>query len=146
MEAQAPGEETVAVGDVDHIPPMHPSGRQDPGHEFPPGFQVSSGIAHGGGFAGSAGRGVEAHHLLHGHGKHAKRVIVPDILLGGEGHVFQVRQGAEITWFKSHMVQVLAVEGDQMIDPFHHSLEPTELHGLEVFPRQSFVILVTDHR
>jgi hypothetical protein len=59
--------------------------------------------------------------------------------------VLQVRQGAEIFWFEPHLVQVLAVEGDQMIDPFHHSLEPTKLHGFKLFPRQRFVILVTDH-
>ena len=36
---------------------------------------------------------MDAHDVLHGHGQHAKGVVIPDVVLGGEGDVLDVRQG-----------------------------------------------------
>ena len=145
MEAQAPGEEAVAVSHVDDVAPVQAGCRQNPGHELAPGVQVPGGVAHGGGLAGGAGRGVDAHHLLHGHREHFKGVIVPDVLLDGERQVVQVGQGAKLLGFEAGFIQALAVEGHQVVDPLHHGLEPAQLQGLKLFPGQGFVILVSNH-
>src|SRR5690606_22313187 len=81
---EATGEQPVPVGDV-HLVPGAATGRADrAGHHFGPGLQITVGVTHHGGFAGGAAGGVQPADLLLRNGEHAERVVLPQVLLGGE--------------------------------------------------------------
>ena len=63
------------------------------------------GVAHHGGLAGGAGRGMHPHHLLARHRKHAKRVVGAQVVLGGERELRQVGQRAQILGMHTGVVE-----------------------------------------
>ena len=69
------------------------------------------------------GAGVDSDDLVHGHGEHAEGVVVPQVLLGGEGQQLEVGQGADMFGFHSHFVHAAAIEGHQVVNPLHHRLQ-----------------------
>ncbi len=89
---------------------------------------------------------MDPHHLLHGHREHAEGVIVPQVLLGGEGQLLEVGQGADMFRFYSHLVHAPAIEVHQVVDPLHHRLQAFKLQGLQGLPGHGFVLHVSDHR
>ena len=77
-------------------PLVRPGGDEGAGHQFGPGLDILLGVAHHGGLAGGAGRGVDPDDLLQGRGKEPVGIGVPHVLLGGEGEPLQVGQGLHI--------------------------------------------------
>ena len=88
---------------------------------------------------------MDAHDLVHGGGEHAEGVVVPQVLLGGEGQQLEVGQGADMSGFDSHFVHAAAIEGHQVIDALHHRLQASELYRLQGFPGHSFVFDIAYH-
>ena len=127
MDPQAPGEQAITVSDVDDIAPVGAAGGQSPGHQLRPGFQVPLGIGHGGGLAGGAGRGVNPHDLVHGGREHAEGVIVPQVLLDGQGQQANIFQSADVFRLDPQLIHAPAIERHQMVNPFHHRLQAPEL-------------------
>jgi hypothetical protein len=84
VQAEAAGEQTVAVGVLQHVAGLHAAGGQRAGDEVGPQRHVAGRVADRGGVAGRARRGVHAHHALAGYGEHAERVVVAQVDLGGE--------------------------------------------------------------
>ena len=66
---------------------------------------------------------MNSHDLVHGRGEHAEGVVVPQVLLGGEGQQLEVGQGADMFGLNPHFVHAAAIEGHQMVDPLHHGLQ-----------------------
>ena len=96
MGAEAAGEQPVAVGDVDDVARPAAGGVDRAGHQVGPHVDVGLGVADDGRLAGRAARGMDAHHLLARHGEHAVRVVVAQVLLGGEGKPREVGQRPEV--------------------------------------------------
>ena len=96
MGAEPAGEQAVAVSDVDLVGGAAAGGADRARHQQRPGVDVAFGIADDGRLAGGAARGVDAHDIGHRHREHAERIILPQILFGGErkfgeiGKLFQV--------------------------------------------------------
>ena len=89
VQAEAAGEQAVAVGVLQHVAGLHAAGRQGAGDEVGPEGDVAGRVADRGRVAGRARRGVHAYQSVAGHGEHAERVVVAQVDLGGE------RQGAQ---------------------------------------------------
>ena len=107
VRAQAAGEETVAVGHVDHVAASS-AGRMDgTGDEVGPGVDVVLRVADDGRLAGRARRRVDADHLFARHGEHAERVVGPQILLGRERELREVGQLPQVVGMHAGRVEGL---------------------------------------
>ena len=75
------------------MPGRQPAARIDRAITLAQIVEVVLGIADHGRLAGGARRGVDAHDLLRGIGEHAERVVVAQVVLGGEGEPGEVGEG-----------------------------------------------------
>ncbi|MNS53251.1 hypothetical protein D3C72_860020 [compost metagenome] len=110
MRAKPAGEQAVAVGDM-HLVTLAPTrGTDRAGDHVGPGVDVVLGVAHHRRLAGGATGGVQAHHLLLGHGEHAVGVVVAQVVLAGEGELRQVFQALEVVGVGAALGKALAVQ------------------------------------
>ena len=132
---QGPGEQAVAEADLDDVLLGDANGGDQAGHKVRPVVDVLFCVGPHRGLARGAGAGVDAHDVLHGHGQHAEGVVVPDVVLGGEGDVLDVRQGLDLLpGGDARRPQPLVVEGDVVVAVVHHPAQPLQLQGLDVRP------------
>ena len=143
VQAQGAGEQAVAKGDLDDVVAGDAAGGDDAGHEIGPVFNVLFGVGAHRGLARGARGGVDAHDVLHGHGQHAEGVVIPDVVLGGEGDVLDVRQGFNlIPAGDAGLAQALVVEGDVVVAVVHHPLEAPQLQGFNIRPLHGFYVFL----
>ena len=109
VRAQAAGEQAIAVADVHHIARFGAAGPDAARHHGGPGVDVARRVAHHGGLAGGAAGGMDARALLPWHGKHAKRVTVAQIELGGERKLGQIAQAFAVIGVHARCVELGAV-------------------------------------
>ena len=142
MQPQAAGEQAVAKGDLDDVVAGDAAGGDDAGHEIGPVFNVLFGIGAHRGLARGARRGVDADDVLHGNSQHAEGVVVPDVILGGEGDVLHIRQDLDLVPAgDARRPQALVVKGHVIVAVIHHAAQALQLerfdirapHGLDVF-------------
>ena len=96
VQAQAAGEQAVAVADLAHIV-GGAAGRHDgPGAAVVPQVHVVLGVIDHHPAAGGAGGGMDAHAILQGHGQQPRGVLVPQIVLGEEGQLMQVLDALDV--------------------------------------------------
>jgi len=88
---------------------------------------------------------MNAHHIVHGNGKHAVGIIVPQILFGGEGQPLQIFQTLEVAGADSRFVEFLSIEWHRRIDPLGGYLQTAQLNRFERFAGQGFELDVIDH-
>ena len=106
------------------------SGANRAGNHIGPGVDVVLGIAHHRRLAGGAAGGVQAYDLIHGHGKHAVRVVVAQVVLGGEGELGQVRQGRDVVRVNAQCIEALTVQRHVVV-------------GVAQAPAQAFELVFT---
>ena len=90
MRAQAAGEQAVAVGHMHHVAGPPTCGADAARTQVGPGVDVVLRVADHRGLAGRARRCVDARDLRARHREHAERVVVAQVLLGGERKLGQV--------------------------------------------------------
>ena len=164
VEAEAAGEQAVAVGVVQDVAGARPGGGHAARHQIGPHVEVLARVADDGGLAGGARRGMEAHHLVARHGEHAERVGGAQVVLHGEGEAGEVVEALEVAGLDAGGVEAFAVEGHVVVGvpddlPELGELQLGELfasHGLDVgrehvgvavpavHGRGSFTVGVTD--
>jgi hypothetical protein len=111
VRAQAAGEQAVAIAHMHHVARPRAAGADAARHHVGPGVDVVLRVAHHRGLAcGAAGR-MDAHALLARHGKHAERVAVAQVLLGGEGELRQIGQAAAVVGVHARRIELGAVDG-----------------------------------
>ena len=115
VQAQAAGEEAVAVGVLQQVAGPDAAGGQRTSDEVAPHLDVGARVADGGGIAGGAGRGVHAHDLVARPGEHAEGVVVAQVDLGGEGQADEVGVSGHVAWLDARLIQLLAVEGHVVV-------------------------------
>ena len=97
VEAEAAGEQPVAVGVVDHHAGPDAGHRHAPRHQLGPRLQVAPGVADNGGLAVAAARRLHPDELLPLHRQQAERIARPQVGLGSKRDPGQVGQGADVT-------------------------------------------------
>ncbi|MCY1260404.1 hypothetical protein D9M70_86500 [compost metagenome] len=110
VRAEAAGEQAVAVGNVHFVATMATSGADRARNHVGPGVDVVLGVADHGRFAGGAAGRVQAHDVVHRHGKHAVGVVVPQVGLGGEREFRQVVQGLDVVRVHAQRIEALTVQ------------------------------------
>ena len=92
MEAEAAGEEAIAVGDVHHVAGSRAGGAQAAGDEAGPHLKIGLCVANHGGDAGGAARRVDADDLLARHREHAEGIVAAEVFLDREREPCEVVQ------------------------------------------------------
>jgi len=82
---------------------------------------------------------VDTGHLVLRHREHAERVLLAQVLLGGEGEVAQVAQFAQVGGVDACFVELALVQGDPVVGVGHGVLQPLELQGLEFVAGNGFL-------
>ena len=88
---------------------------------------------------------METDDAAHRDGEQAEGVVVPEVLLRGEGEPFEIVQGFDVVRLDAGLVEGPPVKADGMVDPLDDLLEPLELQGLQHLARQCFELFVVDH-
>ena len=96
VEAEPAGEEAVAVGVLGNVVGADPGGPEVAGHALGPLVQVFGRVGAGDRLAGGAGRGVHPHDLLHRHRAQAEGVVVPQVVLDGEGKFGHILEALDV--------------------------------------------------
>ena len=78
---------------------------------------------------------MEAHDAAHRNGKHAEGVVVPEVLLRGEGKSFQIVEGFQIVRLDAGLIKGPPVKAHGMVNPLDDLLEPFELQGFQYLAR-----------
>src|ERR1039458_9792277 len=96
MQAEAAGEQAVAVGDLNDVAVMHAARREAAKHGPRPVIEVFLRVGHYNRFAGGAARRVKTHDLRHRAGAKAERIRVAQVRLDRERQFDDVVNRAQI--------------------------------------------------
>ncbi|MOA12124.1 hypothetical protein D3C78_1320930 [compost metagenome] len=110
MGAQTAGEQAVTVGDL-HLVATPAARRADrAGDHVGPGVDVVLRVTNHGRLASGAAGGMQAHDVVHRHGKHAIGVVVAQVVLAGEREPGQVVQRFQVVRVHAQAVEALLVQ------------------------------------
>ena len=129
VRAKPAGEQAVAIGDMDLVAPFA-AGRADRArHQGRPGFDVGLGIADHRRLARRAARCVDAHDVVHRHGEHPERIVLPQVVLGRERKPDQVGKRPEIARMHACGVKRLPVVRHALVGARQRAAQAHELQG-----------------
>ena len=138
VRAQTAREQTVAIGHMHHVAPSAPGRADAAGHQVGPAVDVALRVAHHRGLARGAGRGVDAHDLITRHGEQAERVVGPQVSLGSEGELRQIRQGLAVRRVHTLGIESLAVVRHLVVGVLQGPLQALQLQGLQLVAAGTF--------
>ena len=124
---QAAREQAVAIRDGEGVLTAYAIGGQTARHTLAPDADVLAGIAHDRGITGGAGRSVDADDFALRGGLQAEGIIVPQILLGREREFHDIIDRADVAWGEVHLLELVAVERDIVVDILHNLVQPLAL-------------------
>ena len=131
VRAEAAGEEAVAVGHVHDVAGAAAGGADRARDERRPHVDVGLRVADHGGLARRTRRRVHADDALARHGEHAERIVVAQILLGGEREARQVGEGVEIRRMHASQIEGAPVVRHVLVGVAQAPAQPLELQRLQ---------------
>ena len=143
--AEAAGEEAVAIRHGEGVAAPHAISGEGPRHAFRPYLQVAPGVAHDGGIARGARRGMHAHYLRRRCGLQAVGIVVAQVLLGGEGQFCDVVDRMDVGRGDVHGLHLLTVEGHVAVHQSHQFLQPLALQMVHLVAAHALLVLVPNH-
>ncbi len=135
MRPQPAGEETVPVGYMYRVARSPPGGSNRSSDELRPRPQVVGRIAYDRRPSRGAGGCVNAGHLRPRHGKHAERIVVPQVHLGGDGEPGQVCKGVTVVGVHTGGHEGSPVVGHVEVGVPQRPLQALQLQGLDFISR-----------
>ena len=135
MDAEAPGEEPVAIGVVQQVAAPQPRGAQRPRDHRGPGVEIPLGVAHHRRLARGAGGGVDPRHPLTRDGEHAEGVVVAQVRFHGEGELRQVLERGQVVGMHPGRVEAGAVMRDVVVGMPQRPAHPVELQRRDLVAR-----------
>ena len=138
VEAQAAGEQAVAIADVDEVLVGAAAAHNGAGGAAGPDVQVVLGVGHHGLLACGAGGGVDPGQVVPGHGDKPEGIGVPQILLGGKGELLQVVDGLDVLGTQPYLVKFFLVEGHVLVAVLDHLHQPLGLDLAQRLPGGAF--------
>ena len=82
---------------------------------------------------------------FHRDGEQPVRVVVPHVLLQGEGKEFQIVQRLHVGRLDALFVETAAIEGDIGVNATAQVLKATQLDFPNLLPRHRFLVYVENH-
>ena len=141
MDAEAAGEQAVAVGDLNQGLFGGAGGGQGAGHDFRPDAEVAVGITDDRVFAGRAAGRVQADDFRQRYGEQPVRVVVAHVLLGDERQFADVINRADLFRQQSGFLHLFPIKGNLPVNAAHLLHQPGGLqlshlsagHGFDWF-------------
>ena len=133
VEAEAAGEESVAVGDLDHVARADAVHREAAHRAVLPNLNVLYRVRDADGFARGARGAVEADDFVHRRAAEAHRVLVAEIHLLREGQQLDVGERLDVLGPHAALLAALAEEGHALVGVLHRPLEAVQLERAEGF-------------
>ena len=127
MRTQPAGEQTVAIGHMNHVARLAARSANGARHQIGPDVDVFLGVAHHRGLARGAAGGMDARDLLTRYGKQTKRVVVAQVLLGGEGELGNISQRFQVRRVHAFGVKGFAVMRHVVIGVLHRPAQALQL-------------------
>ncbi len=81
---------------------------------------------------------MHAHHLLHRYGKHAERIVIAQILLGGAREFFDVLQFFEVIRVNARFIEFAAIHRHIFVGVIESPLQALRLQCLQLVQRCFF--------
>ena len=138
MEAQAAGEQAIAIAHMDKVLMGAAGAHNGTGSAAGPDVQVVLGIGHHRLLASGAGGSMDPGQVVPGDGNQAKGVGIPQVLLGGEGQLGQIVDGLDVLGLEADLVEPLFVQGHIFIAALDHVPQPLGLGLPQGFPGGAF--------
>ena len=138
-------EQSVAVADGKDVLTCDPVSRESPGCAFTPYLQVSACVTHYRRIPGSPGRSVEPDYFRLAGSLETRRIVVPEVLLGGKRQFPDVFYRPDIIGCHVQCLHLFPVERHVVVDQFHEFVKPFPLQIGHFVPAHAFFILVPDH-
>src|SRR5690606_12571061 len=91
-----------------------------------------------GGLSRRSAGGVDAAHLLFGNREHAERVVLAQVLFGGERELGEVGRLAAVVGVHAGRVELRAVEGNVVVGVPEGPAQAFELKGAQLVDAQPF--------
>ena len=144
MDAESSGKKAVAKGDLEEVVMGNTRRYKNAGDQIGPGPDVLARVADDQGFAGCAGRRMNADHLAQGNRKHPVGIVRLHIVLGREGQTRQVGQRPHILRDDPEIQELLPIKGDVLVDAIERGLKTLQLKLLQLLSRHAFVDRIPD--
>jgi hypothetical protein len=138
MDAEAAREQPITISVMNDVARQRACAGERARHEIGPAFEVFPGIADHRRLAGCAGGGMQAAQILARDGKHAERVIVPEIRFGCEGKARKVSDRFERLRTDPGAVPFLAVMHNVSIGALQRLPESPGLQRGQCLARHGF--------
>ena len=124
---KATGEQAIAIRNMYLVTPVAAAGPDGTGDNVGPGVDVALGVTNHGWLAGGTTGSVHPNHIRHGRGKHAKRVVVAQIRLGGKWHLGQIFQRVDVHGFQAQVIKRFTVKGHVGVGMDNAPAQPLQL-------------------
>jgi hypothetical protein len=145
VEAQAAGEQALAVGVLCDVVGADTRRPEIARHTVGPIVQVIGRVGAGDRLAGRPRAGVHPDDLRERHRTQAEGVIVPQIVFDGEGKPGDILERFDAVRLYPFLIQLLAIEGNALINPCHGLLELAQLEFLNLGGRHRLELLIPIH-
>ena len=142
---QTARKQAVAVSHGESVVASDAVSRQASGHTLAPYADILAGIAYNSGIASSAAGSVNTDNLTLRSRLKAEGIVVAQVLLGGEGQLFDVLDGLNVIGADVHLLEFVTVEGHVVIDVFYNLMEPLALQGTHLVAAHAFFIGIPNH-
>src|ERR1041385_1002626 len=127
METEPAGEQAIAVGILRQHAGSAAGGTHAAGDDLGPDFDVAAAVADHGWLAGRARGGVDAQQLLARPRHKPKRIVVAQLVFGGEGKLAQVVERLEAVRMHAGLVEGALVMRDVVVDMAQRPFSTLEL-------------------
>ena len=138
VRAQSAREQAIAIGHMDQVACLAARRADGARHQVGPDINIVPGIPHHRGFARGAAGGMYAADLFARDGKHAKRIVVAQILLGGEGEFGDIGQRLQVGRVHAFGIKGLAVVRHVVIGMLHCPAQALQLQRLDFIAAGGF--------
>ena len=133
VEAEAAREESVAVGDLDHVARADAVHREAAHRAVLPHLDVLHRVRDADGLARGARGAVEADDFVHRRAAEAHRVLVAEVGLLREGEKLDVGERLDVLGPHAAFLAALAEERHALVGVLHRPLQAVQLEGAEGF-------------
>ena len=144
MDPQAPGEQTVTGHVLEHIITAYAYHVQAAGHEISPAVDIVLRMADGHRTARGSTGAVHAHDLAARHAQKPRGILVPQILLGGEGNAPDIVQRRDAPGRHAGFIQTAAIEL-ALAHMGHRGPETRQLGVFDLIPAPQFRCIENFH-
>ena len=144
MQAESPRKQAVAEGNLEDVLVRRPRHIENAGDAGGPHVQIVAGIAANDWLARGAARRVQADDLFHRHGEQAEGIVVPEIVFGRVGNLFDVLERLDMLGFQPDRIEPLPIHLHVVVSVSYDMFKPFQLQFAQLFPVYGFD-LRTEH-